>query len=126
MSRLSEKLQNRLRLRVNQYLNETCEIQRVDEVQGRLGMIESVVQVATSVNCRVIDDNRTAGIGYQQTGEHQARVDGYRLILPAGQTVDVAYRVVVGTRVYRVIELLDDRSNEFFIECRVRRVNGND
>jgi len=126
MSRLSVRIQNRLRNTVDKYLNETCVIERVDQVQGRLGLVESVVQVATGVACRVIDDSRTTGQGYQATGDHQANIDAYRVILPAGQAVDVEYRVTVGTRVYRVIELLDDRSNELFVEVRVRRVRGND
>lgn len=122
MSRLSTVMQNRLRNRVDEYLNETCTISRIDEVQGRLGLVESAVIVATGVSCRVIDDSRSVGQGYQQTGEHQAQVDAYRVILPADQTVDASYEITVGSRVYQVIQLLDDRSNELFRECRVRRI----
>ena len=38
MSRLQARMVNRLLNRVEKYLNETCTITRIDEVQGRLGM----------------------------------------------------------------------------------------
>lgn len=122
MSRLQTTMENRLRRRVQIYMNETCTIARVDQVQGRLGMEDTPVIVSTDVLCRVIDDSRSIGQGYQQTGESQMQIDAYRVVLPAGQMVDAGYQITVGSRVYDVIELLDDRSNELFIECRVRRV----
>jgi hypothetical protein len=123
---MSVRLQNRLRRTADKYLNETCDIARVDWVQGRVGMREAVMIVASDVACRVINDTRTQGQGYQQVGEHQANVDAYRVILPAGTAVNEEDQITVGTRVYRVIAVLDDLSNEIQISCRVRRVRGND
>ena len=126
MGRLQARMVARLQGTVNEYLSETCTLTRIDFVQGRLGMTESEVIVASGVACRVIDDSQRQGQGYQNVGLHEAQVDAYRVILPSGTTIDSEYRITVGLRVYEVVALLDDRSNELFVGCRVRRIRGND
>jgi hypothetical protein len=126
MARLSTRIQNRLKLQVDKYLNETCDISRVDFVQGRVGMREQLVLVSSGVACRVITDNRSQGQGYVETGEHEANVDAFRVILAAGTAVDAEDRITVGTQIYRVIAVVDDLSNALYVACQVRRVRGND
>lgn len=122
MSILNSTQVARLRRRAQQYFNQTCVITRIDEVQGRLGLEESPVQVAAGVACRVVTDTRSQGQGYQAVGQAHMNVDAYIIWLPSGTDVDVAYQIAVDARVYDVIELLDDLSNEIFVEVRVRRV----
>lgn len=116
----SDKTIKRIQARVESMLNETCTIERevlsTDEYGAR---VHTWASVASGVACRVIragTSNQGAG---QVIAEQETMIDRYRLIVPAGTVLDVDYRVTVGARVYGVVNIADDLSDETHVSAIV-------
>ena len=117
----------RIQAKVLRYLTETADIDRREIVQDAAGVPdeEDWDRVASDVSCRVIDATRGRR-GWMEVAQSDAMVDAYRIVFPVGTDVTENCRVIVGSRVYHVVEVLDDRTNAVDVQVMAKRIRGND
>lgn len=109
---LPSSILSQLRRTANQWLKESCTIERQTEDRGAFGeQIHDFETVATDVPCRVINGGQSNTADSQMFGNQEVMLDQYRIVMPAGTVVDVDYRVTVGGRVYNVTAVTDDRTD---------------
>ncbi len=102
---------------LNRWLNETATIERETETRGVYGeQVHDWETVATDVPCRVIGRNTQRN---QAMSNQEMMVDEYRVIFETGTVLDVDYRVTVGGNVYRVIAIVDDRTDGVDVQAIV-------
>jgi head-tail adaptor len=102
---------------LNRWLNETATIQRETETRGAYGeQLHDWTTTATDVPCRVIGRNTQRN---QAMSNQEMMVDEYRVIFETGTVLDVDYRVTVGGNVYRVIAIVDDRTDGVDVQAIV-------
>lgn len=117
----------RIQARVLRYLTETAHIDKRLSVDDGAGVPDEGdwSRVASDVACRVIDAKRNRG-GWQEVAQSDAMVDAYRIVFPVGTSVEQDHRVIVGSRVYMVVKVLDDRTSAVDLMVNVTRIRGND
>lgn len=102
---------------LNRWLNETATIERETETRGTYGeKLHDWETVASDVPCRVIGRNTQSN---RSIGNQEMMVDEYRVIFEAGTVLNVDYRVLVGGKTYRVIEIVDDRTDGTDVQAMV-------
>lgn len=118
---LSKRTRVLVRQRVRAYLNETCLIERELDTVGDMGEPTHVWGLVDNAPCRIIGVGRRGQSVAEAVGGQEALVDAYRLILPAGTDLATDYRVTVGERVYQVVAVDDDLTDEAFVSAIITR-----
>lgn len=101
--------------RVTSMLTTTCAIERQSRSTGAMGeILHTWERIGTNVPCRLIridagQDKQASIVGGQET-----LTDQYRLIIPAAQTVDVNYRVLIAGDTYTIIGVQTDLTDRTF------------
>ena len=108
--------------------NETAKIQRRVEGTDYAGVpIEDSWQdVATGVACRVIDSRSRMTKAWREVAQTDAMEDMVRIAFPVGTDCEQNCRVIVGSRVYHVVSVVDDRTQAVDHQVNVERYRGND
>ena len=133
---LPSSLRGYIRAAAESLMTDTCTLSRQKDAAGDYGEIVSAYEVmATGVACRLITiGNRFSGAAGQpgQRAGGQAEMvpmgretltDTYRLVLPAGTTIDVDYRATMSSGdVYEVVDLVTERTDEADVLAIVTRV----
>lgn len=83
-------------------------------------------RVASDVACRVIDPRNRMSTAWQEIGQTDAMVDMVRIVFPAGTSISQDHRVIVGGRVYHVVDVTDDRTDAVDLIVHAKRIRGND
>lgn len=113
----STRMIQQIRSVLNRWLNETATIERETETRGAYGeQLHDWETVASDVPCRVIGRNTQSN---RSIGNQEMMVDEYRVIFETGTVLDVDYRVTVGGNVYRVIAIVDDRTDGVDVQAIV-------
>ena len=114
---LPNSIRAQLQKQTNRWLTETAFIQRETETRGTYGeQLHEWETVASDVPCRVIGRNTQSN---RSIGNQEMMVDEYRVIFEAGTVLDVDYRVLVGGKTYRVIQIVDDRTDGTDVQAMV-------
>lgn len=123
---VSQRVLNALKVATAKFLTETCTIEQLANARDRYGnkIPNQWETVASGVACRVIT---TGGQGINRTssmdvGSQEAMVETYRLIVPAGTSLDVDYRVTVNSVIYQVVSVLVARTDETDRQAILTRV----
>lgn len=119
----------RLKAKLESFLTETCDISRreqgVDSARVPTNEVWAVPH-AEGVSCRVIDARSRMSNAWREVAQTDAMVDMVRIVFPQGTDVGEDCRVVVGARVYHVVEVLDDRTDALDVLVHAKRIRGND
>lgn len=107
-----------LRALSNQYLPDTCAIQRYTETSSGDGTSQSWSTLASGVACRVspLASGANEALGADQSMQAVAQ---WVVRLPVGQDVTVKDRIVYGSRTFEVARV-GARSYEVSRECLCR------
>jgi hypothetical protein len=109
-----------MRLRVERYLTDRCDIRRFNVVTsgaGHTAEIPSVVQ--GDVKCRVLPMKRQAT---DFTGEQEMGKNFFRLAVPYDTDLRDGDQVEIGGVVYEVMELNDARTDATDLQATIARV----
>lgn len=109
-----------IRSQINRWLTETATVQKLDSVRGEYGeLIQDYVTVQTSVPCRIITAGSNNTDTMEVNGNQEMMLDQYKIILPYDAELDVDYRVTVGADIYRVVSILDDRTDGVDVQALI-------
>jgi head-tail adaptor len=118
----------RIQRYVSRYLTETAVIQRRGNAVDSAGVPDgdSWLLVAESVACRVIDARSQMSHAWKEVAQTDAMIHTHRVIFPVGTDVTGDCRVLVGGRVYHVVQVLNDRTDAVDMQVHVKQIEGND
>lgn len=102
---VSAGLLARLRVQVERYMTQRCDIEREEQIVDRFGaMVRSWRVMASGVRCRVILERRT-GTQAAEIGSQEGLREMYRLVVPVGTGLGIAQRVRIGSDVYEIVSV---------------------
>jgi hypothetical protein len=118
----------RIKAKLSSFLTETATIEKRidDEDSAGVPLNDAWTLVASDVSCRVIDSRSRRSQAWQMVAQSDAMVDMYRIVFPGGTAIEQDYRCTVGSRVYHVVEVTDDRTDGVDLIVHVKRIRGND
>lgn len=113
-----------VRRRVEAFLTERCDLSVQGTSVGDMGQpLATWTVVAADVTCRIIRAGSTFASTNTITGGREALVDTLRLIVPHETEIAADYRVQVeGGHLYEVVEVLDDLTDEAFVQAIIKRL----
>ena len=110
---IPQSMIKQLRKTTNRWLTETAVIERESNTRGSYGQqIHDWETVASDVACRVITAGTSSSASNQTLSNQEIMIDKYKIVLQAETEVNVDYRITVGGHQYRVIAVMDDRTDE--------------
>ena len=110
-----------MRVRVEQYLTDRCDIRRISAVTsgaGHTAEIPSIVQA--DVKCRVLPISKRNET--EVTGEQEMGRTYFRLIVPYDTDLRQSDQVEIGSAVYEVSALNDARTDATDLQATITRV----
>lgn len=109
--------------RLSQFLTDTCDIDRMTDTVDSVGATVQIWQsVARGVACRVIDAGSNTAASTTIAANQQILIDANRLILPLGTEIGINYRVTVNAAIYKVVSVLDGRTNGVDVQAVIERL----
>ena len=112
MSLLSPQMRAMIRQVAERMMSSTCLIEKEQDSRGSLGQSMHTWQiVASAVRCRLITSKGATLTAVEPFADRITMEDTYTISLPVGTEIGVDYRITVGSVVFRVANVKDNRTD---------------
>ena len=107
---------------LNLFLTDTCSILNPSGGTDEYGhATDTLTMVSDTVPCRVISDKGTTPMASTATGQ-AGILTRLKIVLPHGTDVDVSHIIRVDNVDYKVIDIVDERTNQPDVQVLVSKV----